>query len=138
MEESQVKDDIGLGGVNPEPAGMLDKSDFSATTSAVQAYIDAVTGFLAGFTDMVGDLFAQYKDSLVNLLLLISVIITVYITLAVLGAINSIPLLAPLLELVGLGYTAWFIFRYVLKDNNRQELYAEIDALKAQVFGPKG
>jgi hypothetical protein len=59
----------------------------------------------------------------------------VKVTLAVLDAIDDIPLLAPILQLVGIVYSGWFVWRYLLKDENRRELLAEIDALKAQVFG---
>ncbi|XP_019460230.1 PREDICTED: protein CURVATURE THYLAKOID 1A, chloroplastic-like isoform X2 [Lupinus angustifolius] len=41
-------------------------------------------------------------------------IVFVWLTSIVLGAINSVPLLPKLLELVGLGYTGWFVYRYLL------------------------
>jgi hypothetical protein len=44
-------------------------------------------------------------------------------------------LVAPLFELIGLGYTAWFVYRYLLSAASRQELSQEIQALKNQVFG---
>jgi hypothetical protein len=67
--------------------------------------------------------------------LLLSGIVTVKVTLAVLDAINDIPLLAPTFELVGIGYTAWFVYRYLLKVETRQELTEEFKALKGQVVG---
>jgi hypothetical protein len=39
------------------------------------------------------------------------------------------------LQLIGLGYTAWFVWRYLWKASNRQELVSELDALKNQIFG---
>ncbi len=67
-------------------------------------------------------------------LLLLS-IISVKIVVAVLGAIDDIPLLAPLMEMVGLGDSDWFVWRYLWKASNRKELLTEFDALKNQVFG---
>jgi hypothetical protein len=55
--------------------------------------------------------------------------------LAVLDAINDIPLLAPVFELVGIGYTAWFVYRYLLKVETRKELATEFESLKGQVVG---
>ncbi len=59
----------------------------------------------------------------------------VRVILAVLDAINDIPLAQPVLELVGISYTTWFIFRYLLKDSTRQELVAEIDSVRKQILG---
>jgi hypothetical protein len=61
--------------------------------------------------------------------------VTIYITLAVLDAIDDIPLLSPVLKLVGMGYSAWFVYRYLWKAENRQELWQEFDAFKAQIVG---
>jgi hypothetical protein len=37
-----------------------------------------------------------------------------------------------------MGYSAWFIYRYVWKAENRRELVNDFNALKAQVLGSKG
>ena len=42
------------------------------------------------------------------------------------------------MEIVGLGYSGWFVWRYLLKASNRKELLGEFDALKNQVFGDNG
>ena len=36
---------------------------------------------------------------------------------------------------VGMGYTAWFIYRYLWKASNRQELSRDFNSLKEQVLG---
>jgi threonine/homoserine/homoserine lactone efflux protein len=71
----------------------------------------------------------------VTLGLILAGFVTVKVTLAVLEAIGDIPLLAPLLQLIGIAYTAWFVYRYLWKASSRQELVAEIDAIKTQIFG---
>jgi valyl-tRNA synthetase len=53
----------------------------------------------------------------------LSVIFVLRVIQAVLGAIGEIPLLPELLQTVGLGYTAWFVYRFLLRANDRQELY---------------
>jgi hypothetical protein len=72
---------------------------------------------------------------LTNVGLILGAFIAVKITLAILDAINDIPLLAPLFELVGLAYTGWFVYRYMLKESTRQELVTEFEALKTQIMG---
>eukprot|EP00244_Chara_vulgaris_P007071 TRINITY_DN2653_c0_g2_i1.p1 TRINITY_DN2653_c0_g2~~TRINITY_DN2653_c0_g2_i1.p1 ORF type:complete len:223 (+),score=60.93 TRINITY_DN2653_c0_g2_i1:70-669(+) len=54
---------------------------------------------------------------------------------SVASAVNSVPLLPKLLELIGLGYTSWFVYRYLLFKDTRQELLNEIEDLKAKVTG---
>jgi hypothetical protein len=50
-------------------------------------------------------------------------------------ALNSIPVLPKALELVGLGYTAWFTYRYLLFKSSREELKKEVEELKKKVAG---
>ncbi|XP_009761341.1 uncharacterized protein LOC107811801 [Nicotiana tabacum] len=58
-----------------------------------------------------------------------------WLTTAIVGAIDSIPLFPKLLEVVGLGYTVWFSTRYLLFKKNRDELAAKIEELKQEVLG---
>ncbi|KAL8541100.1 hypothetical protein ACS0TY_002396 [Phlomoides rotata] len=41
-------------------------------------------------------------------------IVAVWLASVVVSAVNSVPLLPKILELVGLGYTGWFVYRYLL------------------------
>jgi cytochrome c oxidase assembly factor CtaG len=79
--------------------------------------------------------FSGYQKPLVTLLLIIAGLVSVYVTLAVLDALDDIPLLAPVLELVGLGYTGWFIWRYLLRASTREELWAELESYFSQIMG---
>ena len=90
---------------------------------------------LAALPDYVGKFFSEYRKPLTTVGLIFGSIVSVKLTLALLSAINDIPLLEPTFELVGLGYTVWFVYRYLLKASNRQELSQEFDKLKSQVVG---
>ncbi|MBD2103313.1 CAAD domain-containing protein [Leptolyngbya sp. FACHB-261] len=59
----------------------------------------------------------------------------VVFTAALLRVIAVVPLLAPTLELVGFGYSAWFVYRYLLFADRRQELGTELDQIKGRVWG---
>ena len=102
---------------------------------AWQEWVQPVSEFLSKLPDYVGGFFQSYQQPLITLALLLSGVITVKVTLAVLDAINDIPLLAPVFELVGIGYTDWFVYRYLLKVENRQELASQFESLKGQVVG---
>lgn len=102
-----------------------------------QEWVQPVTDFLSDLPDELGKFFEDYKQPLVTVGLILTALITVKLTFALIGAINEIPLLAPVFELVGISYTAWFVYRYLLKASNRSELVGEFDALKSQVLGKK-
>ncbi|RWR79623.1 protein CURVATURE THYLAKOID 1A, chloroplastic-like protein [Cinnamomum micranthum f. kanehirae] len=62
-------------------------------------------------------------------------IVAVWLSSILVGAINSVPLLPKLMELVGLGYTGWFVYRYLLFKSSRKELATDIEALKKKIAG---
>jgi hypothetical protein len=102
-----------------------------------QEWVDVVVDFLSKVPEQIASFFSDYQQPLTTLGLIITAAITVYITLSILDAIGNIPLLSSMLELVGLGYTVWFVTRYLLKASTRQELLAEFDAFKEQILGNK-
>ena len=102
-----------------------------------QEWVQPVTDFLSDLPDELSQFFSSYKQPLVTVGLIAAALVTVKLTLALIGAINEIPLLAPGFELIGISYTAWFVYRYLLKASNRGELSGEFEALKSQVFGKK-
>ncbi len=94
-----------------------------------------ISDFLAQLPNYLGKFFNDYKQPIISLGLILAAIITVKVVLAVLDALNDIPLLTPTFELVGIAYSAWFVNRYLLKASSRQELAEEIQGLKGQVVG---
>ncbi|MEH2171645.1 CAAD domain-containing protein [Nostoc sp.] len=91
--------------------------------------------FLTKIPEYIGSFYQEYKLLIISFALLVIAVTTLRIFLAVLNAINDIPLVSPFLQLIGLGYTIWFTFRYLLKDSTRQELTTEIRLLKKQTLG---
>ncbi len=100
-----------------------------------QEWVQIASEFLSKLPDYVSDFFSSYQKPLLTVGLIVTAGISVKVTLAVLDAINDIPLLAPVFELVGIGYTVWFVNRYLLKVETRKELGNEFNALKGQVVG---
>ncbi|KAH0468223.1 hypothetical protein IEQ34_003256 [Dendrobium chrysotoxum] len=62
-------------------------------------------------------------------------IVALWLSSTLIGAINSVPLLPKILELVGLVYTGWFVYRYLLFKSNRKELAEDIESLKKKIAG---
>lgn len=111
------------------------KTKPSPADSQVQEYLNIGASFLSRIFEYLTEFIDQNQKLLVNLLLIFLGIVAVRVTLAVVSAINDIPLLAPMFELVGLGYSGWFVYRYLLTKSSRQELVQEFEALKTQVVG---
>ena len=122
------------------PAGHTDDDSAasalgSEASQQVQQVWDKVSGLLGNLPDYVSDFFKEYRRPIVTIGLIFAAFISVKLVLALLGAINEIPLLAPTFELIGLIYSGWFLYRYLLKASNRQELFEDINSLKDQVLG---
>lgn len=94
-----------------------------------------VSVFLAQLPDALGRFFNEYKQPIISLALIVSALIAVKVFLAVLGTLNDLPLLASTFKFVGIGYSVWFVNRYLIKASKRQELAQEIQTLKEQVIG---
>eukprot|EP00270_Netrium_digitus_P010311 TRINITY_DN3197_c0_g1_i2.p1 TRINITY_DN3197_c0_g1~~TRINITY_DN3197_c0_g1_i2.p1 ORF type:complete len:175 (-),score=44.01 TRINITY_DN3197_c0_g1_i2:265-789(-) len=62
-------------------------------------------------------------------------ILTLWLSSAVVSAVNAIPILPKVLELIGAGYSAWFVYRYLLFESSRKEIGLLIEDLKAKVTG---
>ncbi|KAJ6812975.1 protein CURVATURE THYLAKOID 1D, chloroplastic-like [Iris pallida] len=62
-------------------------------------------------------------------------LVALWLSSAVVGALDSIPLIPNVFELVGLAYTIWFSYRYLIFKKNREELFAKIDEIKGTIIG---
>lgn len=62
-------------------------------------------------------------------------LLALWISSIIVAAINSVPLLPKLMELIGLGYTGWFVYRYLLFKSSRKELASDVEELKKKITG---
>ena len=109
--------------IKPEP------QTFSPTSQSMQKgqwIVTQVVDFLSQLSENLGSFFGENQSLLINLGLIFGAIIAFRVSLAVIVAINEIPLVAPTFELVGIGYSIWFINRYLLNTSHRQELGQKI------------
>jgi valyl-tRNA synthetase len=94
-----------------------------------------VLSTLLELPDVVGDLFKQYQKPLILTGLFFVAFLTVKCFVAALNAINEIPLLPTIFELIGMGYSGWFVYRYLLKASQREELGKILQELKTEFIG---
>ncbi len=127
--ESQINTDLG---------GSLAPFTVSDDPSEqMKAYAAKAVDLLANLPDHLGDFFTNYRQPIVTAGLFFGAFVGVKLTFSLLAALNEIPLVQPGLELIGLTYSSWFIYRYIIKADNRQELSSKYNGVKAQVFGQK-
>ncbi|PWA35936.1 cyanobacterial aminoacyl-tRNA synthetase, CAAD domain-containing protein [Artemisia annua] len=60
-------------------------------------------------------------------------VFAIWLSSVVIGAINKVPLLPNIMELVGVGYSGWFVYRYLLFESTRKELATSIESLKKEI-----
>ena len=87
--------------------------------------------------ERLGETFGEYKKPITTIGIILTVIPFVALAVAILDVINAIPLFAPTFELVGFGFSTWFIYRYLLFADKRQEFSQELQELKGRVLGPQ-
>lgn len=110
--------------IDPEP-----QTAFSPTNQSIQKgqwIVSQIVDFLSKLSENLGSFFGENQQLLTNLGLIFGAIIAFRVSLAIIAALNEIPLVAPTFELVGIGYSIWFISRYLLNTSSRQELGQKI------------
>ena len=107
------------------------------TPDQAKEVLAKVASVLGDSPTYVAETFSEYKRPLTVIGLVFGALIAIKLTFAILASINDIPVLAPTMELIGLIYTGWFIYRYLLKASTRSELVSTLGELKDQVTGNK-
>ncbi|MEM9244428.1 MAG: CAAD domain-containing protein [Cyanobacteria bacterium P01_F01_bin.153] len=102
-----------------------------------QQILEQFYKILSDLPDYVGKFYGEYRQPIVTAGLIVAAFISVKLVVALLGAINEVPLLSPIFELVGLTYSGWFVYRYLLRVSSRKELSSKVGDLKDQVIGNK-
>ncbi|WP_413164594.1 CAAD domain-containing protein [Capilliphycus salinus ALCB114379] len=115
--------------VEEEPA-MLETSQFD-----IQALKDKVVNVISDLPEAFSNFFSEYQRPLWTVVGIILIIITAKALVGVLDSVNDVPLVKSTLEIVGMGYSVWFVYRYLLRSETRQELLAKFQSWKAEFLG---
>jgi len=121
---------------NSENTPLLPESSPSGETGEqIKQILDQVLQFVAGLPDYFSKFFEQYRQGIIIVGLVFGSLISVKLTLALLDAVNDIPLLSPTFELIGVAYTVWFVYRYLWQASSRKELTSQVNQWKEQITG---
>lgn len=110
------------------PPAKASYSQWQGILGQIVYFLDRLPEYLSGFID-------KNKQALLSIVLILSALITVRIVIAILDAVNGVPLLAPIFETIGIFYAIWFTFRYLVKAETRQELSHKVSSFKQQLLG---
>lgn len=77
-------------------------------------------------TVLLAELFRAYKSILIAVGVFLGIAIALYLGNEFLKAIEEIPLLRSVLQLVGLGYIIWFVYRHLLDGKKRTQTLSNL------------
>lgn len=83
----------------------------------------------------VKELYQNNRGILTTIGLVYVAFLGVRLLFAALNAIDDIPLVSPILKLVGLIYAASFAWNHLVKEHDRQELVETFNRTKAEILG---
>ncbi|MBW4539119.1 MAG: valine--tRNA ligase [Myxacorys chilensis ATA2-1-KO14] len=90
---------------------------------------------LATALDATGNFFAKHHKPILSVGLIVFIAITLKVLAAILTTVHEIPLLAPVLEIIGIGYSGWFSYHSLLRSRDRQQLLQQIQQFTTEVIG---
>jgi len=120
-----------------EPVIITDpKPNQVADPSSPQQVFSEISGFVTKLTDSLKGLFNEGKKSNLSVIAIALLFIPLFILLStILKFIDAVPLLAPTCELVGFASLIWFVYRYLLYANTRQELVDGVKDFTQKILG---
>lgn len=132
--ESMLLDD----GLAANSADSTMQNDTSIAESATQNWQSIQSNTKTFFEDVSSSTIAFLKNNRqlwTTLGAIFLAIISAKLLFAGLDALEDIPLVAPLLKIIGLVYLVRFVVRYLLRQRDRQELAEKIEHTKTEVLG---
>jgi CAAD domains of cyanobacterial aminoacyl-tRNA synthetase len=117
-----------------EPMTMADEP-IVAPTEAWQSTQSEIAAFFEQAKSIATDFFNNNRPLFTTLGWIALAIIGTKFVFAALGTIDEIPLVTPILKLVGLVSVVRFAWRYLIREHDRQELMEIVDRTKVEILG---
>ena len=122
--------------IQPVTSAPESEQAITAPTTSVDDTLKVSYDLLNKVKQLWEEYFGEGKKA--NLTLAIIIIATIPLLIAtstLVDFLNKLPVLPSVFELVGFGYSIWFIYRYLLLADTRKELIDGITTWKNKVFG---
>ncbi|MEC4983243.1 MAG: valine--tRNA ligase [Oscillatoria sp. PMC 1068.18] len=111
-----------------EQATVVLSPDLSQTQVILEKIKDTTVQVLSELPQYLREFYLSYKLPIWVFLLLFISLVSFKAIGAALDAINTVPFVEYVFDGIGLGYSLWFTYRYLLRPNNRRELKAKINS----------
>ncbi|KAG9450787.1 hypothetical protein H6P81_010752 [Aristolochia fimbriata] len=129
-EESYGTEDLHNEPTSNENSHYANEDSFLPSEEAPIVSQFIVSQFLHGMKDKL-----NLEDAYPVLLYGSGALVAIWLSTAIVGAVDSIPVFPKVLEVVGLGFSIWFSYRYLIFKENREELLTKIEELKREIIG---
>ncbi|MGD1717695.1 CAAD domain-containing protein, partial [Dapis sp. BLCC M172] len=96
---------------------------------------EQLINIFSNFPDYINQFYQEYQSQLKVVGSLTLAILTLTLIVSFLQTLQGIPILSVSFEFIGMGYAVWFVYRYLLRKSNRQELLDKIEDIKAEIVG---
>ncbi|WP_310414433.1 CAAD domain-containing protein [Chamaesiphon sp. OTE_8_metabat_110] len=113
------------------------KSTTDAAKETFETIQTEAPGIFDEVTSAVPAFFSQNRQLLINIGLIFLAFLVTKLAFAGINAIDDLPLVTPLLKVVGLFYVVKFIWNYLLREQDREKLVEKFNKTKAEVLGDR-
>lgn len=135
VKEINEAQELDISVEKPGTLFQVPSSNSSLSPEEIADKADKFLGFLGDFPEQLTAAYGEYQKPITTLGLLLIAALTIAVADGILDRLNTIPFFAPVFELIGLGFSGWFIFRYLIYAESRQELKQEVDVFKSRIVG---
>lgn len=118
-----------------EPVMMQDVSTNESVEESWRAIQAQSAAFFASATASTTAFFKSNRQLLTTLSWVLLALLGLRLLLGALDAFDDIPLVTPILKLIGFVYVVQFTWRYLVRERKRQELVQMLERAKAEMFG---
>ena len=103
-----------LGVSSTETSSLVTVDSSEETSDQFQDVKNQFLEILSELPIIITRFFGQYQKPIITVGIILGAIIIFKVMFAVVESLNDIPLLAPTFELIGIIYSGWFVYRYLL------------------------
>jgi len=104
-------------------------------TNEPEAAVDEANAALEDVLKSVQESWEKTDDKPAIATLVVAGLITLWASFALVNALEKLPLIPDFFEIVGILFSGWFVYRYLLFKPDREELVKLIDEAKAKITG---
>ncbi len=100
-----------------------------------QLFQAKIAGFFENATKYTTAFFERNRTLLSRIGWILLVLLGMRLLFGAIDALDDLPLVSPLLKLIGFVSVVRFVWRYLIWERDRQELSQQINRVKSEVFG---